>query len=241
MPILDHELLPHYSRVKRMIVERIDAGEWPTKFRIPSEAELVRELGVSRMTINRALRELTMEGRLVRIQGVGTFVAEPKAQSALIEVRNIAEEIAARGHKHSCQVTTLRQEEANGDPAAVLGIRPGDPIFHSVLVHFEDDIPVQVEDRYVDPRMARDYLKQDFTKITPYVYLTSAAPIHQAEHVIEAVLPSATERRLLKIDATEPCLLLRRTTWSNGQPVSLVRLLYPGSRYRLGGTFKSGS
>ncbi len=65
------------------------------------------------MTINRALRELTDEGWLVRLQGVGTFVAEPKGQSALFEVRSIAEEIAARRHQHRCEVLTLERVRAN--------------------------------------------------------------------------------------------------------------------------------
>lgn len=236
---LNNELLPRYSRVKRMITERIDSGEWQARDRIPSESELVRDLGVSRMTINRALRELTMEGRLVRVQGVGTFVAEPKAQSALFEVRNIADEITARGRRHGAQVLTLRKEKANADIAHALGLKAGDPVFHSILLHAEDDIPVQLEDRYVDPQSAPDYLAQDFTKQTPYVYLMAAAPISDAEHVIEAVQASGPERKLLKIEAAEPCLCLTRTTWSNGRIASHVRLLYPGARYRLRGKFKA--
>jgi GntR family histidine utilization transcriptional repressor len=88
---------PLYAGVKQMILDRIHSGEWPPKYRVPSENELVAELGVSKMTANRALRELASEGELVRIQGVGSFVAERKGYSALFEVRNIAEEIAERG------------------------------------------------------------------------------------------------------------------------------------------------
>ena len=236
---LNNELLPRYSRVKRMITERIDSGEWAPRHRIPSESELVRDLGVSRMTINRALRELTMESRLIRVQGVGTFVAEPKAQSALFEVRNIADEIAARGHRHSAQVLTLKKEKASAEIARALGLASGDAVFHSILLHAEDDIPVQLEDRFVDPQSAPDYLAQDFTQQTPYVYLMAAAPISDAEHVIEAVHATPTERKLLKIEPDEPCLCLTRTTWSNGRITSYVRLLYPGGRYRLRGKFKA--
>lgn len=67
------------------------------------------QFGFSRMTINRALRELTDEGLLVRLQGVGTFVAEPKGQSALFEVRSIAAEIVARHHQHRCEVLLLEE------------------------------------------------------------------------------------------------------------------------------------
>lgn len=69
---------PFYEKVKQAISEKIAAGVWRPHDRIPSEAELVAQFGFSRMTINRALRELTDEGLLVRLQGVGTFVAEPK-------------------------------------------------------------------------------------------------------------------------------------------------------------------
>lgn len=77
---------PIYQRVKLAIIRQIRTGTWQPHQRVPSESELVTELGVSRMTINRALRELTNEGFLIRMQGVGTFVAEAKAHSALLEV-----------------------------------------------------------------------------------------------------------------------------------------------------------
>ncbi|CDL36469.1 Histidine utilization repressor [Citrobacter freundii] len=78
------------------------------------------QYGFSRMTINRALRELTDEGLLVRLQGVGTFVAEPKGQSALFEIRSIADEINARQHQHRCEVLTLERTRANAQQALVL-------------------------------------------------------------------------------------------------------------------------
>lgn len=232
---MNREIVPHYERVKRLIGERIKAGTWRPGDRIASEAELVKELGVSRMTVNRALRELTIEGVLTRVQGVGTFVATAKPQAALFAVRNIAEEIAERGHQHSAEVLSLASVAAPAEIASFLGIKAGAKVFHSVLLHRENGLPVQVEDRYVDPRIARDYLDQDFTRQTPYVYLTAIAPISEAEHIIEAVLATGPERKHLKIDAHEPCLQLTRRTWSGGRPVSVVRLVYPGSRYRLSG------
>ncbi|MEB2626728.1 GntR family transcriptional regulator, partial [Pseudomonas sp. YuFO8] len=159
---------PLYARVKQMISQQILNGNWPPHYRVPSESELVSQLGFSRMTINRALRELTAEGLLVRMQGVGTFVAEPKSQSALFEVHNIADEIASRGHRHTCQVIHLGEEAAGSERAVALEMREGGRVFHSLIVHFENDIPVQIEDRFVNALVAPEYLQQDFTQQTPY-------------------------------------------------------------------------
>jgi GntR family histidine utilization transcriptional repressor len=230
---------PLYTRVKHTITLQIQNGNWPPHHKIPSESELVAELGVSRMTVHRALRELTADGVLVRMQGVGTFVAEPKGQAALFEVHSIADEIASRGHHHRAAIQVMAAETANPEQAALLNVREGQTVFHSILVHYENDVPVQIEDRYVNAAIAQDYLNQDFTQLTPHAYLSQVAPLSEGEHVVEAILASAQECAWLGIDAGEPCLLMRRRTWSNRQTVTSARLIYPGSRYRLEGRFGS--
>lgn len=230
---------PFYAKVKQAISKKISAGEWRPHDRIPSEAELVAQFGFSRMTINRALRELTDEGLLVRLQGVGTFVAEPKGQSALFEIRSIADEIAARHHQHRCQVLKLESIRADFTLAAALGVEEGTPVFHSVMVHFENEVPVQIEDRCVNAAVAPDYLQQDFTRTTPHAYLSRVAPLTEGEHIVEAIRATSEERTLLQIDDGEPCLLIHRRTWSTQHIVSHARLLFPGSRYRLQGHFMS--
>ncbi|MHA1600423.1 MAG: histidine utilization repressor [Alphaproteobacteria bacterium] len=225
--------VPLYKQVKEHVVTRILAGDWPQGQTLPSENQLTGELGVSRMTVHRALRELTSEGWLTRVQGAGTFVAESKPQSALMEIRNIREEIAERGHIHSCEVVLLTQEKANADIAHALGVGAGTSVYHSIFLHKEDKHPVQVENRYVNPAFAPKFLEQDFTRVTAFEYFGQLGPIDAAEHIIEAVLPNEMNRRLLRCRASEPCLLLTRRTWSNGLVVSRVRQMYPGSRYRL--------
>ena len=92
--------LPLYQRVKNYILENIGTGQWQPGDRIPSEAKIVKTLGISRMTVNRALRELTDQGRLVRLQGVGTFVARSKPEFALLEIKNISQEITEKGGRY---------------------------------------------------------------------------------------------------------------------------------------------
>ncbi|MBT8334557.1 MAG: GntR family transcriptional regulator [Deltaproteobacteria bacterium] len=77
-------LQPLYHKIKTFIVEKIDRGEWQIGAKISSEAELVTHFGTSRMTVNRAVRELTAEGRLIRKQGQGTYVEALKTQSDFI-------------------------------------------------------------------------------------------------------------------------------------------------------------
>ncbi len=228
---------PLYVRVKRMIRGQVHSGAWSPGHRIPSESELVREFGVSRMTVNRALRELAADGMLVRVQGVGSFVAESKPHAALFDTSSIADEIAARGHQHHASVTALDWHAAEEEVASALEVAEGTPLFRSIIVHHDDGVPVLLEHRYVAPDLVPGYLEQDFLRITAHAYLMSIAPPTEVEHVVESVLAMPWERRLLKISANEPCLLLRRRTWWGRRVVSWARLLYPGTRYRLEGRF----
>src|SRR5262249_45261469 len=102
-----------YLQVKQYILERISGGSLRTGERVPSENELVRELDVARMTANRALRELAADGVLVRVAGVGTFVAEQRVHAHPLEVRNIADEIRARGHEYEAKIIVLDSVSAS--------------------------------------------------------------------------------------------------------------------------------
>lgn len=226
---------PLYQQVKDHVISRIRAGKIAAGERVPSENELTRQLKVSRMTAHRALRELTAEGWLTRIQGSGSFVADDKPHSELLRVRSIREEIAERGHRHSCRVVLLKDVTAPRLIAEALALKPPGRVFHSLLLHKENDLPIQLEERHVNPAFAPGYLKQDFTRSTPNEYLIALGPIEAAEHVIEAVLPTARQQSLLQVEADEPCLRVTRMTWSRGLAVSVTRLTHPGSRYRLVG------
>lgn len=242
--ISSHEFLmemntpaPIYLRIKQLIQKKIYDGSWKVNDKIPSESELVKQLGCSRMTINRALRELTAEGLLVRVQGVGSFVAEGQGHTALFQIHNIADEIRARNHQYYAKILVLEQIQANLEQSTLMQLREGHPLFHSVIVHFENDIPVQIENRWVDALLIPHYLQQDFNQITPNAYLMAEAPISEGEHIVEAILATPEEAKLLKIQKTEPCLRIRRRTWSNKQLISCAQLIYPGSRYYLEGKF----
>jgi GntR family transcriptional regulator, histidine utilization repressor len=226
-----------YLQVKQYILERIAGGTLRTGERVPSENELVRELDVARMTANRALRELAADGVLVRVAGVGTFVAEHRVHSHPLEVRNIADEIRSRGHEHEAKVLVLDSVSASGELCERCGVTAGARLDHSLIVHFEGGLPLQVEDRYVNPTVVAGYLLNDFTRITPHEFLMQAAPLQRAEHTVRALIPDSRIRRMLKVEPADACLLIKRRTWAAGRIATVADLYHPGSRYELTGAF----
>jgi GntR family transcriptional regulator, histidine utilization repressor len=228
---------PRYQQLKESIIARISNGELQPRDRVPSEHELVDSAGVSRMTANRALRELNNEGYVERVAGVGTFVADLKATSHALKVRNIADEIRLRGHQHTAVVLKRETCRASKAIAELLQIEAGSEVHHASVIHFESDVPLQFEDRYVIRDFAPDFLAQDFSLVTPSAYLSGIAPLQEAEHVVRASMPGKDVRDYFKMKNEEPCLVVTRRTWVQGRPVSFARLHHPGSRFELTGHY----
>ena len=228
---------PRYQQLKDLIIGRISSGELQPADRVPSENELVESMSVSRMTANRALRELNDEGYVDRVAGRGTFVSDYRSQSHLLEVHNIADEIALRGHTHSSQVIRQSLQHARGEVAKALHVEQGTEVVHLLLVHAENSIPIQLEDRHVLASFAPGCLQQDFASVTPSAYLTSISPLQEAEQVVRASVPNRAVQKYLDIKDDEASLVVIRRTWSEGRPVTFARLHHPGSRYELTGHY----
>lgn len=228
--------VPAYVQIKDYVRRQIESGTWPMGSLIPSEHDLVKQFGVSRMTVHRALRELTADQVLNRVQGAGTFVTGQKYQSTLIEIKSIAEEIKGRGDEHSSEVLIL-ERTTDAKALAALELPDDAYAFHSRIVHFENGVPIQLEDRYVNPRLYPHYLEQDFRIITPNEYMTREAALQRAEYVITARLPDAVARHRLQMDIGDPCLVLHRRTWAHEQVATDVTLWHPGSRFQFSGRY----
>lgn len=226
-----------FARIKQHLKEGLAAGRWPPGALMPSEAELVALFGVSRMTVNRALRELQAEGLVQRSQGVGTFAAPLHQVSSTLTIRDLQEEISARGHLHHAVVHLQRSEPAPEPLAAQLGVAVGNAVFHTLIVHHENGLPLQCEDRFVNPGCAPGYLRADFTQTTPTRYLFEHTALWRAQYTIESARATAQEARLLGIAPDEPCLVVVRRTFTRDAAITIARLVHPGSRYRLSGEF----
>lgn len=236
---MQHDRAPKlYEQVKNYLRDGIKAGTWKPGERIPSEFEIMEQFGASRMTVHRAVRELSAEGMLLRVQGAGSFVQAPAPRSPLLEIHDIAEDITRRGHQHRAEVLALEQRTASADIAAEFQRRKASKLFYSEVLHFENDSPVQLEERYISPDFAPDYIKQDFTTLTPNRYLQTIAPALEVEHIIHATTASERIQYLLRLPPHAACLCLLRRTWTQAGPATRSLLTHPGTRYSLGSRYK---
>jgi GntR family histidine utilization transcriptional repressor len=116
-------------------------------------------------------------------------------------------------------------------------LRKGANVFRCRLLHLENGVPIQYEDRHVNPALAPDLLERDFTAVTPSAVLFTHAPLTEAEQVVEAVIATPEQARLLDVPEGSALLMVSRRTVSQGRVASIARLYHPGSRYRLVGSF----
>ncbi|NNC22700.1 histidine utilization repressor [Salinisphaera sp. USBA-960] len=224
---------PLYSQIKCYLLERIQSGTFPADHQIPPEEQLAEDFDVSRMTANKAIRELVNDGYLVRYAGLGTFVTHRKAESSLLEIHNIADEVRGRDHVYRNDVVRRETTSADDDVALRLGVRLGTSVFHTTIIHRENDVPIQLEDRYVNPHWVPHYLQTDFAHHTPNEVLVAACPISDMEHIVEALNVDAQAAEWLELEPSEACLRLAHRTWSADHLISYAHLIYPGGRYKL--------
>ena len=154
--------------------------------------------------------------------------------TSLLEIRNIADEIAKRGHQHSAVQLELKAVAVDEEIAILLNLKNNEPVCYSEVLHFENGEPIQLEQRFVNGSLVPEYLQQNFTQVTPHEYLSTEAPLTEATHEVEAILATKEICQLLLIENSQPCLQVKRRTWSSQGVVSLAIITSPGSKYRLG-------
>ncbi len=230
---------PLYQQIKQMIVANIEADAWPAGSKIPSENELVKQLGVSRMTVNRGLRELSRDGVLQRVHGLGTYVAEKPRHASLIHLQDIAEEVRGQGRQYTTEVLAHNEIAADAETARRMECEPGSSLYYLEAVHFQDQLPIQLESRYVSKQMIPGFLAVDFSRQTSTHYLLQQFAPQQMEHIVQAILPDQKTAKVLKIEPDQPCLQLLRRTWKSGQIVTAACMIYPGNRYDLSARYQT--
>lgn len=233
----DNRSLPIYQQIKEYILEKIATGEWRPNYKIPSENEISEAINVSRMTVNRAFKELTEEGYLFREKGAGTFVAEPFQLMPFFELLPISQEIAIEGDQFAAEIIKKGKVLADQETLKTFfGIDSQqhiqEPCFYSEICYFSNGQPIQYEQRYVLASFAPNYLKETFESICSATYLQKLSPILSQQHILEAIIPDADLRAILDTGADEAGFKVTEKLKINHKIVSYAKQYYPASRYK---------
>ncbi len=224
-----HETLLH------RFLTKIVTQEWPPGFQLPFETNLAEEYGVSRMTMNKVLSELTRQGYLVRRRKLGTFVAQPKAQSAIMEISDIEAEVRALGLEHRFTLTAQRLRPPTPDERRRAIIADGDvgEVLALEGVHFAGATPFCLEERIINPQMAPAALDVDFNHEVPGSWLLRQIPWTLGRHTISAINADREVARNLGLALGEACLRVTRRTEISDTWVTLVSQIYPGESHQI--------
>lgn len=226
--------IPAYKKIQSYILRGIDSGLFAFGQQIPTEAELGVKFAVSRMTVNKAISELSQKGILNRISGKGTFVIRRNNDFPVMEVFDISVEIKLRGNKYSGKVLQIGPIVAREDIALFLDVMEGETIAFCKMLHYENDIPIMQEERYINNNLISTFLDQDFNHgNTPSSFLLKNYPLSEMEHAIEAISASQEVADYLAIPVAAPCLQLSRRTWSDNYLISYCRMISASSRYKI--------
>lgn len=220
-----------YQRIRSDIESRILSGEWPPGHRVPFEHELMGLYACSRMTVNKVISGLASAGLVERRRRAGTFVSRPPIQSAVLQIPDLKAEVEGRGERYDYRLLERQQRNATSADIKRLGVPARSSVLALRCLHLSQERPFAVEDRLISLRAVPDAQHQDFTVTPPNAWLVSHVPWTEAEHRIGA--SKADEQALadLQIRTDEACLVLDRRTWRNGEPITSVRMIHPGSLY----------
>ncbi len=216
---------------------RILGGDWPPGHRIPFEHELTAQYQCSRMTVNKALTQLAAAGLIERRRKAGSFVLRPRAQSAVLDIPDIKAEVAALGLPYRYDVTARRVRRALPASLPPFEPPPAGPFLALTCRHFAGARPFCLEERAITLAAVPDAEAETFAAAAPGAWLAGAVPWTAAEHRIRAAGASAETAKALDIPPGAPCLIIERRTWRADEPVTSVRLTYPGDAHALVATF----
>lgn len=224
-------MTPLHERIRAGIEAGILSGALHPGARLPVEHELMRLHGCSRMTVNKALSALASAGLIERRKRAGSFVARPRVHSMVLDVPDLAVEVAGRGQSYRYALLD-RTVRAAGD-ADERELAGQSRLLQLDGVHFADDVPLAVERRLVSLAAVPSMGEADFSADPPGSWLIRHVPWTEAETRIAAIGADADSARLLGLDPGAACLAIERRTWRGTERITSVRQLFVGSAYDL--------
>lgn len=233
----DDRSLPLYQKIKEFILEKIALREWRPHQKLPSENEISAALNVSRMTVNRAFKELTEEGYLFREKGSGTFVAEPFQLTPFFELFPISQEIAIEGNQYGVLILERKRLAFDEVPFAshfqlTDEEATGFPFLYSEILYLSNGVPIQYEKRTLLAAFAPRYEEEHFLHHCSSAYLLNLVPALSQKHRLEAIIPSLELQKILALDGEEACFKVIEKFQIQEKLRSYAEQFYPASRYQ---------
>jgi GntR family transcriptional regulator len=227
--------IPLYIQIAESLLDQIESGELSPGDRLPSEREWSELLGVNRMTLRQALRQLEMQGLLVRRQGDGTYVAESKIERQAGKLVLFARGMERRGFVPGARVLTLEKRPATALEAQQLEIPVAAPVYFVFRVRLVNQEPVMLERFTIPAQRFPGFERYDFSVRLVSDVMEQEYNIAEvrARQSLEPVVATEYEAELLGIKPGAPLMLERRLGIDeNDQPVEYGKDLYRGDRFR---------
>ncbi|MGW2478013.1 GntR family transcriptional regulator [Streptomyces sp. NPDC001665] len=220
-----------HEALRTELLALIDEGLEPHT-PLPSERELMQQYGVSRMTVRRALERLAQENRVYRVQGAGTFVADPSTITKSIYLTSFSEDIRSRRMKPASQLLLLERAEADVACARDLFLAPGSPVVHLERLRLADGEPMCLENVWLPETLVPGLVEQgDPQSLYSWLERAGATP-DRADQTIKATVLGSREAELLSVPAQFPALQVERITRDiRGRAVERAVSLYRADRY----------
>jgi GntR family transcriptional regulator len=229
---------PQYRQIEQSLRERI-ASLGPGE-RLPSDADLCAEFGVSRMTARNAMERLAADGLITREPGRGSFVAERPAHRRANRLMTFTQEMRRAGRTPSSRVLTRAIRPSSTAEAANLGIPARQPVVHLRRLRLADGEPIALETTVLIGACADAVMTADLTQGSLHETLGGAGfVLSRGTGTIAAAAAGAEEARLLGIRTGDPLLVERRVICDpHGRRIESTASVYPADRYALDVTFE---
>jgi len=230
-------ILSLHAQILADIEGRILSGEWPPGHRIPYEHELTAQFDCSRMTVSKALTQLVRAGLIERRRKAGSFVIQPLSHSALLEIRDVAAEVAALGLPYAFTALGRKKRRAIRADRDRLDVAVGASVLSVVCRHDAAGRPFCHEDRLISLAAVPEAAEEQFEVVSPGPWLLAKSPWTSAEHRIRAAAADQVIAEHLRLAEGAPCLIVERRTWIAEQPVTHVTFTYPAGAHELVASF----
>lgn len=226
-----------HLQILNVVQDNIVSGKWPPGFRIPFETDMAEEYGCSRMTVNKALTQLTQSGFLIRNRKSGTFVKAPQSLSAVLEITNIRSEVTSTGKQYSYTLLSDVVRDVEQQDHSHFASDTIKKIREVKCLHAANGKPFCFEERIINLNAVPEIKTVSFETEAPGQWLLQRVPWNSAEHQIIATAAPSHTANALGIKTGDACLVVERTTKNKRGYVTWARLSYPGDQHRLFATF----